>query len=176
MIAMEHTAAAIYVVRNPLDVAISLADHTGETVDGAIAQMAHDTETENSDELVYGRQGSWSSNVASWTRQAHPGLHMMRYEDALADPVTVFGGVARFLGLNPPPRRLEEAIMFSSFESLRAQEDEVGFKERTAHQARFFRSGEAGQWREILSEAQIGRVVEAHRDQMIRFGYLPDGC
>ena len=37
MITMEYTAGAIYVIRNPLDVVISYADHYGLTLDAAIA-------------------------------------------------------------------------------------------------------------------------------------------
>jgi hypothetical protein len=39
MITMEYTAGAIYVIRNPLDVVISYADHYGLTLDQAIAAM-----------------------------------------------------------------------------------------------------------------------------------------
>ena len=39
LISMEHTAAAIYVVRNPLDVLISHADHYGTTIDESIDIM-----------------------------------------------------------------------------------------------------------------------------------------
>ena len=77
--------------------------------------------------------------------------------------------------VNPPPDRLERAVSFSSFEQLRSQEDETGFVERSQN-ARFFRSGQIGQWRQDLSEEQVRRVVSQHREQMERFGYLPEGC
>lgn len=174
-IAMEHTAGAIYVVRNPLDIAASLGDHTGITVDQAIEQMEIEYETEISSQNVHEIRGSWSSHVKSWTAHPHPGLHVYRYEDALDDPFRVFSGVAKFLGLNPPPERIEKAIRFSSFETLREQEDDEGFRERTAHQKNFFRSGRAGTWRDELTREQIDRIVDKHRAQMTRFGYLPDG-
>ena len=114
-------------------------------------------------------------HVRSWTHRAHPGLHVIRYEDLLDDPSKAFGGVARFLGLSPPPERLAKAIEFSSFGVLRAQEESVGFRERAEKQERFFREGKAGQWREVLTEAQVRRIVSRHRDQMARFGYVPEG-
>jgi hypothetical protein len=82
--------------------------------------------------------------------------------------------VAKFLGLNPPSKRLKRAIRNSSFDILKAQEDEHGFDESTEH-SRFFREGRAGQWKEALSEQQVRRVVSDHREQMERFGYVPDG-
>jgi len=56
-----------------------------------------------------------------------------------------------------------------------AQEDRTGFVERTPSQNRFFRAGKIGGWREVLDNAQARRVVERHRAQMNRFGYLPSG-
>jgi len=41
-------------------------------------------------------------------------------------------------------------------------------------QKRFFREGKSEQWREKLSPAQIRRICKQHREQMERFGYLPD--
>jgi hypothetical protein len=30
-----------------------------------------------------------------------------------------------------------------------------------------------GQWKDVLTPAQIKRIVDAHGEQMARFGYLP---
>ena len=37
----------------------------------------------------------------------------------------------------------------------------------------FFRSGTSAQWRKILSAAQRDAMLEAHRDEMERFAYVP---
>ncbi len=66
------------------------------------------------------------------------------------------------------------AISNSSFEALKAQEDERGFVERSQY-SRFFRSGRAGQWKAVLSDEQVKRIVSDHREQMERFGYVPEG-
>ena len=39
----------------------------------------------------------------------------------------------------------------------------------------FFREGRAGQWKEVLTQAQVDRIVRDHGEQMARFGYLPLG-
>jgi hypothetical protein len=38
---------------------------------------------------------------------------------------------------------------------------------------RHARDGRAGQWKEVLTSAQITRIVEARKEQMERFSYLP---
>ena len=177
MITQTLTAAAVYVVRNPLDVAVSYADHLGESVDNIITIMeSKGFETPASAQHVPEHHGDWSTHVESWTGRAHPQLHVVRYEDMSARPGPTFRALAAFLGLKPPRERLERAIRHSSFRALRAQEERTGFIERTPVQGRFFRAGKVGGWRRVLDDAQIRRVVERHRTQMARFGYVPPGC
>lgn len=176
MITQTLTAGAIYVVRNPLDVVASYADHLGQPVDDIITLMETEGfETPAATDLVPEHHGDWSTHVESWTGRAHPALHVVRYEDMSRRPGPTFRAIAAFLGLKPPRGRLERAMRHSSFQVLRAQEDRSGFVERTPVQNRFFRAGKVDGWRRVLDDAQIRRVVERHRVQMERFGYVPAG-
>ena len=170
------TAGAIYVVRNPLDVAVSYADHLGQPVDDIISLMeTRGFEAPASEDLVPEHQSDWSTHVESWTGREHPQLHVVRYEDMSRRPGPTFRAIAGFLGLKPPRERLKRAMQHSSFRVLRAQEDLAGFVERTPVQNRFFRTGKVGGWRRVLDDAQVRRVIERHGAQMARFGYLPEG-
>jgi len=167
-------AGAIYIVRNPLDVVASLADHFGLSIDEAIAFMASDeTGTPTNEENVSGYMGSWSTHVASWTLQPHPAIVVVRYEDLQDKPLKAFGSVAKLLGLGKDKSRLRKAIQFSSFTELKKQELAGGFVEKSPNSRHFFRKGSKNQWTETLSEEQIGRIVETHREQMQRFDYIP---
>lgn len=170
----EFTAGCIYIIRNPLDVVISFAHHVGATIDQAIDAISDPfTISETNEKQVLEVYRSWSMHVESWTYQTSPNRLVVRYEDMLEHPRSTFGRVAQFLGLKPTTDRLIRAIENSSFDKLRSQEEEQGFKERPQQLERFFRSGTANQWREVLTDAQIDKVVKAHRDQMKRWGYLP---
>ena len=175
MITMDHTAGGIYIVRNPLDVVISLADTQKLSIDGAIEIMEVNTETENSDAAACEFRSNWSGHVEGWTGKPSPGLHIMRYEDMQEKPVEAFGQVAAFLGVKPPQVRVERAVRYSAFDELKSQETKHGFVERLGHEKEFFRQGKTDQWRGILSHAQVKRMVDVHRQQMSRFGYLPFG-
>lgn len=171
---MRYTAGAIYVVRNPLDVAPSLADHFGLTIDQAIAQMADpQARTANLPHRVPDVMSSWSNHVRSWTQEANPRLHVMRYEDMLAKPRPTFAKLVGFLGLPANRDRIDRAIRFSSFDTLRRLETAKGFVERSSHSQRFFRQGQAGQWQTALSGDQVERIGQQHQTQMSRFGYWP---
>jgi len=174
MIEGSVTAGAIYIVRNPLDVAISFARFMATDVDRAIAIMNSNGATVPSREHhAYQYYGSWSEHVLSWTRRPIRQLHVIRYEDMLEAPLDTFGRLAEFLRIGETRRELETAIAASAFERLREQEEEQGFTERPETAERFFREGRAGQWRETLNGAQIDAIVGAHREQMERFGYWP---
>jgi sulfotransferase family protein len=174
MMHQDLTAGAIYIVRNPLDVCISLSHHYGTDLDTTVEILADPSiGSKTNDKIVYEVHKSWSIHVDSWTNPPRPGLAVLRYEDMLNNPIKTFGGLSQFLGLNPPRKRLERAIERASFKTLRRQEDEQGFKEKSPFAQKFFRDGRAGQWRELLTPAQIDKVASAHKEQMQRFGYWP---
>jgi hypothetical protein len=168
------TSGAVYIVRNPLDVAISYAHHAGAPIDDTIEYMSRkDAETEGSDIAVYEVHGSWSQHVWSWTRNNNRALHVMRYEDMLAEPEKSFAALARHLLIEFTPQQLQTAVEHSSFARLQTQEKKRGFRERPPNaDGNFFREGRAGQWKDVLTPAQIDRIVRTHGEQMRRFGYL----
>jgi hypothetical protein len=173
-VTFEVTAGAVYVVRNPLDVTISWAHHMGISHDDTIDYMARPrAKIDAADKHVHVPLGSWSEHVESWTAKPNSALHTVRYEDLLMKPQTAFRGIVRFLGLKVPRDRLERAVARSAFRVLQEQEREHGFMEKSEFAERFFREGKSGQWRRLLTPAQIDRVVTAHSQQMKRLGYLP---
>jgi len=174
LITPEATAGAIYVVRNPFDVAISFSHHYQVSLDRAVESLNE----ANYFLPAQGGQieqylGSWSRHVTSWTRA--PGLtcHLMRYEAMLASPQKAFAELVRFLGLPQDADRLKRSVAFSDFKELSRQEKSIRFVEsRPDGKTKFFREGRSGQWRDLLSQAQIDRLVEANRDVMLDLGYL----
>jgi hypothetical protein len=169
----DVTAGSIYIVRDPRAVAVSYSHHLGLSIDETIDFMANDGAAAGNDEAhVFERLASWSSHVLSWTHHPNPLGHIMRYEDMLADPVSSFGNVVRFLGAEPPPDRLDRAVAFSRFEELQDQERRSGFVEKPQEAAAFFREGRADAWEEALTDAQMARIERNHGLQMRRFGYI----
>jgi len=176
LISLDVTAGAIYVVRNPLDVAISFSHHNRTTVDNIIEFMnTKAAATVSNATNVYEFYDTWSGHVASWTATPSPTLHVMRYEDMLANPQKSFAAVVKFLGIEAPRQRIEKAVRLSSFQVLKEQERRQGFRERPRAMEAFFREGKAGQWKKVLTKEQVAAIVAVHREQMERFGYVPEG-
>ena len=179
LIPSDITRAAVYLVRNPLDLSVSFAHHGTKTVDDVIDRMGQETSTlaEHHGRLDFQlrqRLLSWSQHVSSWLDQTAIQLHVMRYEDMYCQPIEAFTGAVRFLGLEHDPDRVRRAVAFSSFEVLRQQELKHGFREKPVEAASFFRSGRVGAWREVLTKGQVEHLVRDHRPVMRRFGYLPE--
>jgi hypothetical protein len=174
LITPEVTGGAIYIVRDPRDIAVSYSRHLGFPIDRTIAFMANpQAATGGTDTKVFELLSSWCGHVQSWTGSPDPQVRIVRYEAMLSDPAAAFGAQIRWLGQEPPAERLGRAIAFSAFAALRAQEQEHGFKEHPAKAAGlFFGTGQAGHWRTVLSRAQQARIERDHGPMMQRFGYL----
>jgi hypothetical protein len=172
----DVTFGAIHVVRNPLDVAVSFAEHYGLTLDQGVAALGF-ARLEIDPKPGHVRQflSDWSSHARGWLQA--PGLYRLtlRYEDLLADASAGFRRVLDFLKVkDADDARLQRAIRHSSFAELARQEAQGGFVERSKNAARFFHRGRAGGWREILSPAQVEGVVSRHRAMMAELGYLDE--
>lgn len=173
------TRGVLCIVRNPLDVAPSLANHMGMSIDDAISLMANPQAALSGGTNRQHRQlrqiiGSWSSHVASWLDTPGLNVHQIRYEDMLSDAQRCFSEAAKFLELPHDPDRIDRALAFSHFDELSRQEAEEGFRERPWRATTFFREGRAGGWRDRLTEQQVSRIVEDHGAMMRRLGYLDE--
>jgi Sulfotransferase domain len=176
LVAREGTLGALYIVRNPLDVVASFADHMGCTIDEAVAKMG-DANFEIAPRGGLFHQArqrllSWSGHLESWIDCPELRCEVVRYEDMLHRPLETFTRAARFLELPDDAARVEKAVRFAAFEELRRQEAERGFAEKSARAPQFFRRGIAGGWREELDDEQVAQVIADHGPMMRRLGYL----
>lgn len=176
LIPPQMTEAAIYVVRDPRDVAVSLAAYLGKSIDQAIDYMSEDDALLTRPESDMGKPihhilSSWSNHVDSWLKLKRP-LCFVRYEDLHEG--RGFREIVQTMGLELDEVRLRKAVRSSSFEVLKDQEDQGGFIEN-ASSSSFFRGGEVGGWQTKLTPGQINRIVAEHGPAMERMGYLPGG-
>jgi aryl sulfotransferase len=168
--------AAVYLVRDPRDVAVSLAHHNNTTIDAAIELM-----NAPDGALCRGRKGpapqlrqkllGWSGHAASWLDQTDTPVHLVRYEDLRADPAGAFAAALAFARRPATQEAICRAIRHSDFSELQRQEGEKGFAERMSRTAPFFRAGQVGGWCEALTQSQVERIAAVHAPMMRRLGY-----
>jgi hypothetical protein len=178
LVSQQATVGALYIVRNPLDVAISFANHNNSSIDQAIEKMndpgmcfckdkRRSLKNQTEQRLL-----SWSQHVASWVDSGAVDTLVMRYEDMKHTPLETFTRAATFLRLPTEPEKIAKALRFCDFRVLQAQESTQTFKERPPNTERFFRKGVAGDWQQTLTPMQIDKIVSCHHAMMQRFGYL----
>ncbi|MGW8313955.1 MAG: sulfotransferase domain-containing protein [Bacteroidales bacterium] len=173
----EVTKGVLYIIRNPLDIAISYSYHNNESIDRTISTLNNDLSRlcEQKDRIFVQTQqaiASWSGHVSSWTEESKLPVHVVRYEDMLDHPLISFKNAIEFLALRYKDSDILMAINNSSFDRLRAMEIKDGFAERGLHSEAFFRMGKSGEWESGLSKSQVNTIIEHQGDSMKRYGYL----
>lgn len=174
LIPPQVTRRGIYILRDPLDMLVSYADHYGVDPARAAREIANENNTVLPSKVTV-RQftGNWSKHVASWTESTKFPVTVLRYEDILADPKAAFSTVIRDIGAPVDGERIDAAISAASFGEASKQEADKGFIERSPSSRRFFRSGRSGEGRDKLPQDVIDCVIADHGDVMEKFGYLP---
>lgn len=163
------TKQAVYLVRDPRDVAISYARHSGCSVDDTIDIMADNNHVGNRDGPLQDVILSWSSHVDSWRRAKFP-VMVVRFEDLVSDTEAAFRRILPGLGFrNIDESAFRFALEQTRFENLQRLELEGDFRE--AKHDRFFRSGQTRQWEGVLTAEQVAQIEGNHRHSMEAMGY-----
>ncbi|MEQ8786161.1 MAG: sulfotransferase domain-containing protein [Pirellulaceae bacterium] len=175
LIRSELTRCAVYLLRNPLDVVDSFADHAGLTIDEAIAAMNNPSQRLGGPNWPFVAQyiTTWSQHVVSWTARRDFPLLTIRYEDLQSRPLEEFSKLIEFLDWDLDQDRLQRAVRFSSFDVLQEVEQQDSFAERSPSSVsgRFFRRGKVHTWTDVLTPAQVETVIGQHGKVMASFGY-----
>jgi hypothetical protein len=172
----EVTRYAVYVIRNPLDVAVSYSYHSGRSFLETIQQMNDKGFSISSSENDLKAQinqylGSWSEHVLSWTTQTLMPVYLIHYEHLLEQCEVVFRELIEILEISCNEKVFTQAINASNFSTLKEQEAMFGFKEKPMHLEAFFREGKKDNYKDHLIREQIRMIIDHHKSVMKRFGY-----
>ncbi len=179
IIPSDSTLCAVYIVRNPLDIASSLASHNNSSLDQAIdlicnkygcisAQKDNFNVNNQTQQLMY----DWSGHVYSWMTLPDFPVYFMRYEDMLSDPFKTFKNILDSIGEPHSNAAISAAIEACRFDKLKEQETKKGFSEKPATRSSFFREGKSGNWRNELNDMQIDKICSVHKAFMEKFNYF----
>ncbi|MBL4707304.1 MAG: sulfotransferase domain-containing protein [Flavobacteriales bacterium] len=174
---LEVTQSVIHIVRNPLSIVASLANHLKISIDESI-EIMNSSSIQNpknafpATTTVYSKIGSWSSHLKSWINNAPYPVQLIRYEDLVENSLAVLKELFRFLNHEVSEEIVLRAIENTSFQKLALIEKAIGFKEKPSTSAGFFRKGKIDSWKEELTNKQIERVMKDHEAMMRKMGYL----
>lgn len=164
------TRNALYIIRDPRDVAISFAEHMGYSIDEAVSEMGEVGHTIGAEAAMFHFISSWSNHVKSWI-EAKINVQVIRYEDMLEDTHECLRQMLSWIGIEVDEKRIDAAVELARFDRMSRQEKEKGFVEASKKTDKFFKRGTAGHWRGVLTPDQISKIENDHGDMMDRFGY-----
>tara|TARA_E500000178_G_scaffold194302_1_gene192308 strand:+ start:134 stop:961 length:828 start_codon:yes stop_codon:yes gene_type:complete len=168
----ECTLNALYIVRDPRDVAVSYSKHFNTSISDAVRRMMSETHILNAQDRSVGNKGaeftsSWENHVTGWKNASFPVL-FIKYEDLLEYPAQNISKLLEFMNIQPQIS-IEEIVKLTNFSNLVGQETDSGFGEASPH-TRFFRKGAKAQWKKIPSKSFQLLENKCH-DLMTEFGY-----
>jgi aryl sulfotransferase len=175
--AWSSTQSIVYLIRNPLDIAISLANHCNWPHDKAVKKMndlffslehVHNGTSWHYPHVI----SSWSQHVNNWCHIAHHHhipLLCIKYEDMLTSPLQTFSKIIKFSELPRDKKKLIQAVKFSNLDELIKQESHSDFQEKPPTCSSFF-----GHKKEqvILTPKLEQALILNHTATMKKFGYL----
>lgn len=172
------THKVIYLVRNPLDVVASYANHNACTIDHAIKMMclkmgylAKQPNGLNINNQLPQLMFSWAGHVNSWLDQKELDVILVRYEDMKKDGLKTFSRALKKMGFKISEKLVQEAIDMAAFDKLKKAEAKDGFKEKNAKSSTFFRKGKSGGWVNELTREQAQTIIDNFGETMKRLKY-----
>jgi hypothetical protein len=177
IIPSDISLGAIYFIRNPLDLVLSFANHTGDSIDEMIEFMnkpeySFCARTDRLYNQLEQKLQSWSMHIKSWIDQELIPVCILKYEDMKQDTLASFRKAVLFSGIQATDEDIIIALDLSRLEELQKQERESGFRERSPQSKVFFKRGGIGAWKEELTSDQVKRIIGQHFEMMLRFGYI----
>ncbi|XP_063605782.1 luciferin sulfotransferase-like [Penaeus indicus] len=160
------TAKVIYVARNPKDVVLSFLHHTRFMKNiSYVGSLEQFVDYFVNDQLIYGPY--WEHLREAWPRRDHPNMHFVFYEDMKADPMAELRKLNQFLRTDLTEEQLEKIVQYTSFEEMKKHEQDAlqgknmatfVNEEVVKKDGGFYRKGEAGGWKDRLTDMQAAKI------------------
>ena len=175
----ENTLGAIYIVRDPRDIAVSYSAFLDlkldETIDFMLSPSCFEEDIFENVRYKKSIMGNWAYHYKSWKNYNAREVIIIKYEDMLNDPKMTFLKVLTFLNkidnIKINKQKMAKAIDQTTFKNLQELEEKEGFDENPSNKS-FFRKGKEGEWKKILDKDQQQRIEKEFKNEMKELGYL----
>ena len=180
---LDNTLGAIYLVRDPRDVAISYAHHNDQTVEQTVEMITKNYVIGDEKDMVPTYLGSWSYNYNSWkVLNKFKRYLCIKYEDLITDQEKIFKEILIFIKhlskmkFEIDVNKIKKVLENVQFDKLKKMELKEGFNEAKKNKKgeliQFFREGEINQWPKNL-DSKVKSLIESEcKKEMKELDYL----
>ena len=178
----ENTIGAIYIVRDPRDVAVSFSHHLGISLKEVVDLIINEKHSIYESDFVPEKNGtgstllsSWANHYKSWKNYNLSKILIIKYEDLVNKTFEKFYEIVSYLNklqnIEIDERKISNSIGLTKFENLQELEKKYGFEESTSSKA-FFRAGKIGSWRQELNNELSKKIEKYFYSEMKELNYL----
>jgi len=187
---LNNSLGVIYIVRDPRNVVTSLANHSSisieESANYLIDKWYFGGNLNNFNDAMRTRlyTGTWATNYKSWQSFKSQGRYLLiKYEDLTNKKEEILIKMLKFIyklnkkNFELDKIKLKNVIDTTSFERMKALENEFGFNESktekmTGKKIPFFNLGKKNDWKKIISLEIKDKIENAFKEEMKELGYL----
>jgi len=176
-----YTSCAIYIIRDPRNVLLSLKDYIKEDDEKTLEYMLGDifrSEYYKNNKVQHTHIGNWETNFLSWQKSLiHFPIKFVKYEDLATNTKEEFLKILLFLknymDINIDTNKVNQIVENNSFEKLSKREKLTGFPEASYNgDSKFFNKGLARNYKKELSNSIINQIEKKFYNTMLKFNYL----
>ena len=187
---LKNSLGVIYIVRDPRNVVTSLANHSSisieESANYLIDKWYFGVNLNNFNDAMRTRlyTGTWATNYKSWQSFKSQGRYLLiKYEDLTNKKEEILIKMLKFIyklnkkNFELDKIKLKNVIDTTSFERMKALENEFGFNESktekmTGKKIPFFNLGKKNDWKKMISLEIKDKIENAFKEEMKELGYL----
>tara|TARA_B110000238_G_C15997059_1_gene382747 strand:+ start:29 stop:886 length:858 start_codon:yes stop_codon:yes gene_type:complete len=186
---LNNCLGAIYIVRDPRNIATSYSNHEQTSLDEAIERIKKfritggikDSKDRKNETITH--VGSWSSHYASWKEFKKVDRYLLiKYEDLLEETEKTFLKVLNFIckitktKLDLDKNKLKNVLKTTTFGNLQDLEKNSNFPEANTNlkgkKITFFKYGAKNNWKDFLTSKNIKTLEDSFKKEMEELRYL----
>jgi len=182
----KQTRGAIYIVRDPRNVVLSMSHHYSLTYEESFKKMINSEaslleKTFNNDHSNFTFLGSWSNHYKSWRDNNEFKVLFLKYEDFEENAEKEFKKILSFIYelknekfiIND--KKFSNALKSTNFTNLKNKENIYGFEESIysdkGKKLNFFNFGFQNKWQKKLPNDIVKKINLSLKNEIIELGY-----
>jgi len=182
----KQTKGAIYIVRDPRNVVLSMSHHYSLTYEESFEKMINNEaslleKTFNNDHSNFTFLGSWSNHYKSWRDNNEFKVLFLKYEDFEENAEKEFKKMLSFIYelknekfiIND--KKFSNALKSTNFTNLKNKENIYGFEESIysdkGKKLNFFNFGFQNKWQKKLPNDIVKKINLSLKNEIIELGY-----